>query len=85
MSAPVAFAPPAYDPVLTRDVLRHLWRPQTAAELAEGTGYRYVAVRGALFTLRSAGLAARRPVRGRRGVRWLWSRYPGSPQAADRP
>lgn len=61
------------DPALPRSVLGHLWRPQTAMEIARGTGYRYEDVRGALFALRLAGLAVRRPVvRRGPGPRWRW-------------
>ena len=60
------------DQALTRDVHRHLWRPQTVLELCRGTGYRYTPVKMALTRLQMAGLAVRRPVTGRRGIRWVW-------------
>lgn len=67
------FPSTARDPHLPRAVLGHLWRPQTAMEIARGTGFRYEDVRGALFALRLAGLAVRRPVvRGGYGSRWRW-------------
>lgn len=61
---------------MTQDILRHLWRPQTIPELARGTGYSRVAIRGALFTLRLAGLAKRQPTTRlpRNGTRWAWVR-----------
>ena len=78
MSAAVDFAPPGYDPTLTRAVHRHLWRPQTILELSQGMGIPYTPVKMALTRLQAAGLARRQVVRGRRGVYWVLSASPAS-------
>jgi len=76
MHYPRLFAQPWRAPMneLCRDVLGHLWRPQTAMEIVNGTGYQYAHVRGALFALKIAGLAIRRRRPGVGGA-WIWEAH----------